>query len=142
MLKRLKKLEKSEQQAICELMSGSIIKHSFYISRKKKTVAKFTDLDNIPYFYTIKGVPEQVSEYIKKNQHLFGGNMSFSWKSDLLGDTKVSLPISKYTEKFFEAMIGNNRSLKDIHEYISKEIGKKVSESEFVSEVNRIFADF
>jgi len=142
LLKRLKKLDKSEQQAICELMSGAIIKHSFYISKKKKTSAKFTDLDNIPYFYTIKDVPEHVSEYIKNNPNLIGTKMSFSWKSDLLGDTKVGLPISKYTENFFRGMIGNKRSLKDIQEFISKEIGKKVSDSEFAAEVNRVLPIF
>lgn len=142
LLKRLKKLDKSEQHAICELISGSIIKHSFYISKKKKTVAKFTDLDNVPYFYNITDVPENVSEYIKNNQHLVGGKMSFAWKSDLLGDTKVSLPISKYTESFFRGMIGYKRSLKEIQEFISKEIGKKVSDSEFASEINRILPIF
>ncbi|MEM6338536.1 MAG: class I SAM-dependent methyltransferase [Pseudomonadota bacterium] len=142
LLKRLKKLDKAEQHAICELMAGSIIKHSFYISKKKKTVAKFTDMDNVPYFYTILDVPENVSEYVKKNQHLIGGKMSFSWKSDLLGDTKVSLPISKYTEAFFRGMIGNKRSFKDLQEYISKEIGKKVSDSEFAAEINRILPIF
>ncbi len=68
--------------------------------------------------------------------------MSFSWKSDLLGDTKVGLPISKYTENFFRGMIGNKRSLKDIQEFISKETSKKVPDSEFAAEVNRILPIF
>ena len=142
LLKSLKKLNKAEQHAICELMCGSIIKHSFYISKKKKTAAKFTDMDNVPYFYTIMNVPEQVSEYVKNNQQMIGSKMNFSWKSDLLGDTSIGLPISNYTEHFFRGMIGNTKSLKDIQGFISKEIGKKVSDSEFASEVNRILPIF
>jgi len=142
LLKDLKKLDKSEQHAICELICGSIIKHSFYISKKKKTVAKLTDLNNIPYFYTISNVPTQVSEHIKNNPEIVGAKMNFSWKSDLLGDVTISLPISKYTEYFFKHMIGDNKTLKEIQESISKDMGKKVTDSEFMNEVNRIMPVF
>ena len=142
LLKELKKLDKSEQHAICELICGSIIKHSFYISKKKKTAAKLTDLNNIPYFYTISNVPTQVSDHIKNNPEIVGAKMNFSWKSDLLGDVTISLPISKYTEHFFKHMIGDKKTLKEIQESISKDTGKKVTDSEFMSEVNRIMPVF
>ena len=142
LLKILKAMDKSEQHAICELMSGAIIKHSFYISKNKKSTAKFTDLDNIPYFYIMSNASKQVFEYIKNNPNIVGGSMHFSWKSDFLGDAKVSFPVSKYTESFFRGMIDNNKTLKEIQEFVSKEIGKKVSDSEFISEVNRILPIF
>ena len=142
LLKDLKKLDKSEQHAICELICGSIIKHSFYISKKKKTAAKLTDLTNIPYFYTISNVPTQVSDHIKNNPEIVGAKMNFSWKSDLLGDATINLPISKYTEHFFRNMIGDKKTLKEIQESISKDMGKKVTDSEFMNEVNKIMPIF
>jgi hypothetical protein len=68
--------------------------------------------------------------------------MNFSWKSDLLGDATINLPISKYTEHFFRNMIGDKKTLKEIQESISKDMGKKVTDSEFMNEVNKIMPIF
>ena len=139
LLKNLKKLDKAKQQAICEIMCGSIIKHSFYASKKQKPTAKLTDLDNVPYFYTVYNVPKQIADYLKINQHLVGGVMKFSWKSDMLGDVSVNLPVSPYTEHLFRQMIDETKTFKEIHQGIEKDLGKKVTESEFTGEINRIF---
>ena len=82
LLKRLQKMDKASLQAMCEIMCGSIIKHSFYVSKKKKPVAKLTDLDNVPYIYTVSNVPKQVSDYLAMNQNLIGSQMQFSWRFD------------------------------------------------------------
>lgn len=139
LLKRLQKMDKMKQQAICEILCGSIIKHTFYASKKKQPVAKMTDLDNIPYIYTIGDLPQKISEYLKANPNLIGGNMQFSWKSDMLGETTLNLPVSKYTESLFRNMIGNDKSLKEIFAEIKKELGKEAKDSEFAAELNRIF---
>jgi SAM-dependent methyltransferase len=139
LLKHLQKMDKRKQQAICEILCGSIIKHTFYASKKKKPVAKMTDLDNIPYTYTIANLPQKISDYLKANPNLQGKSMQFSWKSDLLGDTTLNLPVSRYTESLFRNMISNDKSLKEIFAEIKKELGKGVTDSELAAEVNRIF---
>lgn len=48
---RIKNLPLREQQAICELMYGSIIKHDIHVSKKNDTMADFADLDNIPFIH-------------------------------------------------------------------------------------------
>jgi SAM-dependent methyltransferase len=139
LLERLKKMDKSKQQAMCEIMCGSIIKHSFYVSKKEKPVAKLTDLDNVPYIYTVSNVPKQVSDYLAMNKNLIGSHMQFSWKSDFLGDTTIYIPVSQYTEYLFRHMIGENKSLKEIFQGVEKDMGKKIKDTELMDEVNRIF---
>ncbi len=139
LLKRLKKMDKVKQQAICEIMSGAIIKHSFYVSKKKKPIAKLTDLDNVPYIYTINNVPKQISDYLQVNQNLIGGQMQFSWKSDLLGDATLNIPVSQYTEHLFRNMIDGTKSFKEIFKGIEKDMGKKIKDGDLASEVNRVF---
>ena len=39
-----------DQQAIAELMCGTIAKHEFYAAPRRDTVASLTDLDNVPFF--------------------------------------------------------------------------------------------
>ncbi|MDP4709338.1 MAG: class I SAM-dependent methyltransferase [Rickettsiaceae bacterium] len=139
LLKRLQKMDKSKQQAMCEIMCGSIIKHSFYVSKKKKPVAKLTNLDNVPYIYTVPNVPKQVSDYLAMNKNLIGSHMQFSWKSDFLGDTTIYIPVSQYTEHLFRHMISESKSLKEIFQGIEKDMGKKIKDTDLMGEVNRIF---
>ena len=139
LLKRLKKMDKIKQQAICEIMSGAIIKHSFYASKKKKPVAKLTDLDNVPYIYTISNVPKQISDYLKMNQNLIGGQMQFSWKSDLLGDVTLNIRVSQYTEHLFRNMIDDKKSFRELFKAVEKDMGKKIKDGDLAAEVNRVF---
>ncbi len=139
LLKRLQKMDKSKQQGMCEIMCGSIIKHSFYVSKKKKPVAKLTDLDNVPYIYTVSNVPKQIADYLVMNKNLIGGHMQFSWKSDFLGDSTIYIPVSQYTEHLFRNMIDGKKSFKEIFQGIEKDMGKKIKDTDLMGEVNRIF---
>ncbi len=139
LLKRIQKMDKVKQQAMCEILCGSIIKHSFFASKKKDPVAKMTDLDNVPYIYTIANLPKQISDYLKANPNLLGQIMNFSWKSDYLGDATINIPVSPYTEPLFRNMIDGNKSLKEIFQAIKKEMGKDVKDSDLTAEINRVF---
>lgn len=138
-LKKIKALDVKTQQAICEIMCGSIIKHSLYVSKKKNTIARVTNKDNIPFIYTITDLSRQIVEYIDANPNLVGTRMSFSWKSDFLGDVSIQIPVSNYTKFLFKHMIDHKKSLKEIHKAIEKDLGKKITDSEFAGEINRIF---
>ena len=138
-LKKIKAMDKWKQQAVCEIMCGSIIKHSFYVSKKKKSIAKITDMDNIPYIYTVSNLPAQIADYIKNNQSLIGSRIGFSFKSDFLADVTINISVSNYTEHLFRNMISGDKSLGELHKAIEKDLGKKVSDTEFLGELNRIF---
>lgn len=138
-LKKIQALDIRTQQGICEIMCGSIIKHSFYVSKKKSSKAKFTDMDNVPYIYTIANLPEQISAYLKQNPQLIGGTMDMGWKSDWLGDVKLHIPVSHYTELLFRHMVGAEKSLGEIHKAMEKDLGKNITDTQFIGEINKIF---
>ncbi|NRB11383.1 MAG: class I SAM-dependent methyltransferase [Rickettsiaceae bacterium] len=135
-LERVKKLDKVTQQAICEVLCGSIIKHTFYASKETDTIADFKDLNNVPYFYTMTHIPKQAAEYLDKN-NLVGGNMDFSWQSNTLEEVKLNIPVSEYTKYLFKAMDGGTKSFKQIFAEIEKGVGKKVPLNELQREVER-----
>jgi len=138
-LKKIKAMDKWKQQAVCEIMCGSIVKHSFYVSKKKNTIAKITDLDNVLYIYIIHEIPLKIADHIKINQSRIGSSIGFSFKSDDIPEVSISIPVSHYTEHLFRNMISGDKSLGEIHKAIEKDLGKKVSDSEFLDELNRIF---
>ncbi|MEA0970524.1 Class I SAM-dependent methyltransferase [Candidatus Megaera venefica] len=138
-LKKIKAMDKWKQQAVCEIMCGSIVKHSFYVSKKKNTIAKITDLDNVLYIYIIHDIPLKIADHIKINQSRIGSSIGFSFKSDDIPEVSISIPVSHYTEHLFRNMISGDKSLGEIHKAIEKDLGKKVSDSEFLDELNRIF---
>ena len=138
-LKKIKAMDKWKQQAVCEIMCGSIVKHSFYVSKKKNTIAKITDLDNVLYIYIINEIPLKIADHIKINQSRIGSSIGFSFKSDDIPEVSISIPVSHYTEHLFRNMISGDKSLGEIHKAIEKDLGKKVSDSEFLDELNRIF---
>jgi hypothetical protein len=70
---------------------------------------------------------------------MIGSRISFSFKSDFLQDVSINISVSHYTEFLFRNMIGKDKSLGEIHKAIEKDIGKKVSDTEFLGELNRIF---
>lgn len=56
LLQKIKKINIIIQQAICELIIGNIIKHSFFVFNQKDTIASLDNLDNIPYFMVLLGI--------------------------------------------------------------------------------------
>jgi hypothetical protein len=138
-LKKIKAMDKWKQQAVCEIMCGSIVKHSFYVSKRKNPIARITDMDNVPYIYTINNLSAQIADHIKNNQRILGSIISFSFISDFFADLSMNLPVSQYTEHLFRSMISGDKSLAELHKAIEKDLGKKVSDSEFLGELNRIF---
>ena len=96
-------------------------------------------MDNIPYIYTVSNLPAQIADYIKNNQSLIGSRIGFSFKSDFLADVTINISVSNYTEHLFRNMISGDKSLGELHKAIEKDLGKKVSDTEFLGELNRIF---
>ena len=50
LLKKIKQQSKIEQQAIAELMAGTLNTHTFYVANQANTIASIDNLDLIPYF--------------------------------------------------------------------------------------------
>ena len=67
LLEKVKKRSKIEQQAIAELMAGSLNTHTFYVAHQADTIASLDDLDLIPYF-TAPALQKVILE--RKTSHL------------------------------------------------------------------------
>ena len=95
LLQKIKQMDIITQQAICELFIGSIIKHSFYVSNKKDTVATVDDLNNVPYFYTITGMPEKLCEIITVNHLEAGQRLDLKLNTAYLKDINISVKFKR-----------------------------------------------
>ena len=135
LLTELKNRSVIEQQAICEIITGQIIKHGFFVSNQKSSIASFDNLDNVPYIYTINGLAKQIYEHLEVNPHLLGSMVNFNWKSELCGDVKISLPVTSFTKYLFKYMIGENMSFREIFDATIAEVGEKVDDKLLIQSV-------
>ena len=133
LLARAKKLSKIEQQAICELMTGDIIKHSFFVSNNKDSIVDFDDLGNVPYFYRLKlSTPEDIFNFLEANpQHT-------SISMDCPHGVKITLPVTEHAKLIFKYMIGNKNSLKEIFSLIEKEVGHKIPKNVLLEQIHTL----
>lgn len=122
LLQKIKKMDTTAQQALCELIVGNIIKHSFYVSNTTDTVASFDDLDNVPYFFGINGVPKLIHDHLTSNVVGIGTSLPMTLNSPLTGNISVSLPIMDTTKIIFKSMMEDEaKSIGDIIAFIKKE---------------------
>ncbi|MCF8057295.1 MAG: class I SAM-dependent methyltransferase [Desulfocapsa sp.] len=125
LLKTIAKLPRPKQQAIAELLSGLIQRHSFYCSRKTKTIARLDDPDDVPFF--LNPVPLGIPEMIEKSP---------GRKISLMSPDQISLQFlpGKHSAAIFRHLDGR-RSLKTIFNRVRKEgHGTKVSNSELLED--------
>ncbi len=135
LLTELKNRSVIEQQAICEIITGQIIKYGFFVSNQKSSIASFDNLDNVPYIHTINGLAKQIYEHLEVNPHLLGSMVNFNWKSELDGDVKISLPVTSFTKYLFKYMIGENMSFREIFDATIAEVGEKVDDKLLIQSV-------
>jgi SAM-dependent methyltransferase len=130
LLSHVQKLPIRDQQAIAELMVGNIIKHSFFTSNNKDSIASFDDLDNVPYFYRLnQDTPKQFFDYLNSNpEHT-------SLKIDCPHGVAITLPVTKHAKFIFKHMSGNKNSFKDIISLVEKDVGNKIPKKDLLAEI-------
>lgn len=132
---KIMKMDKIKQQAICEIMAGSIIKHPFWVTnRSDSTIASFDDFDNIPYFYGKVSYPQDIKRFLDENPDQVGLPITFNL--EYFGKSvKLSFITSEFTKYIFEALIPQNRTLTEILEFVQTQIAKEMSLQEFKTEI-------
>jgi ubiquinone/menaquinone biosynthesis C-methylase UbiE len=134
-LQRLKKLDIIRQQEFCEIMCGDIIKHNFYVSNQRNSVASFDDLDNVPFVNPhINNGVVAATAYEAITPEMISATVAI----ELVGDYRpinIKLPVSKYTKCFFKHVVAKNKSLAEIFTNVREEMG--ISDSDQV-----LLADF
>ncbi|WP_342278683.1 class I SAM-dependent methyltransferase [Candidatus Tisiphia endosymbiont of Myopa tessellatipennis] len=143
LLQKIKRMDIITQQVICELIVGNIIKHSFFVSNQKDTIASLDNLDNIPYFYGITGaISKQIYDHIETNALVAGNIVNFTLNNSLLKDINITIPISNYTKYVFKQMIDGGKSLQEIFDLIREDLQQEISNETLLLEVKNIFAPF
>ncbi len=120
LLSRIKNTSLMNQQAIAEIISGSVIKHTIYVSNTKNSTASFDDLGNIPFYNEVIGVSEKICEYLVASNHPIGQTMNFNLKKQWFPEgLSISIRISKFTYALFNSLgAGGKKTLKEIMEDI------------------------
>ncbi|MGV2431961.1 MAG UNVERIFIED_CONTAM: class I SAM-dependent methyltransferase [Rickettsiaceae bacterium] len=143
LLERIRAMDQSKQQAICEILIGTIIKHSVYLT-KEKTSPKATldDLNNIPYFYGVAGVPQLICDHLKSNTMPVGSSITLTLNNVVLQNVNITIPISQFTHSIFHNMIGETKSLREIFDAVKKELKQDIKDEELIAECKNIFSPF
>ena len=97
----IKKLKKRDQQAIAELIHGTIIGHNFYISKLNNSRASLQD-DIVPYIFgKPEGLQEKLRKHIEndKSVHDFQLNCSYPYGKTSFN---LKLPLTETVPHYFD----------------------------------------
>ena len=131
---KLLKLEKREQQAAAELISGAMKKHVFYASQKKDTIAKIEELDNIPFFFQVDYKSPDMSQFKIDTEK---GNISLRTRTGITIEFKPT----KYSLQIFN-LIDGETSLKKIFEQVRSALKEDVSDAVLLDKFQNLYNTF
>ncbi|MDX1917470.1 MAG: class I SAM-dependent methyltransferase [Rickettsiaceae bacterium] len=116
LLAHIKRLPLAKQQAIAEIITGDVIKHTIYLSNITNSVASCFEEDNIPFFHEITNLSTNIKDYLQNNQTPPGVIFNFNFKKSWIPDgVSVNIMITKFTLSFFEAIgEGNEKTIGEI----------------------------
>ena len=142
LLQKIKKMDPKKQAAMCEIICGSIIKHQFYVSKQKNPQATMDDLNNIPYFFGIANVAQQMYDHLQTNNVAIGSGISLTLNNGWLQNVGITLPVTIYTKHIFNAMREGEKSLKEIFDFVRTESGTDVKDKDLIETMKGLFAPF
>ncbi len=137
LIQKIKKLPTDKQQAIAEVMCGTLGQHFFYASQIKNTIADLEDLDNIPFFY--KCISHEQIYNAMINQPV-GKTM----KIEINNGEFAEIPIKNHSKYIFKHLDGNT-SLKKIIELVKEDNQletNKISNEEIFASIKEIYEVF
>lgn len=121
LLSQIKQMPIIKQQAIAEVISGNVIKHTFYASKIKDSTALYTDEDNVPFYHEIAPLSGNICDYLETQSKPEDEILNFQFKKNWVPEgISVNLKISRYTLPFFRSLGPGG----------SKSIGRLIAEVE------------
>jgi SAM-dependent methyltransferase len=132
------------RQAICEIISGSLIKHDFFVSKSENTQASFDELDNIPYFYyNSASLLRDIYSQIKSNNVPPGCSVSFNLNLNFVGvNSTLTMPISSCTETILKKVIEGENTIGDICQALLREVSSSLEPNQLILEIERTLGRF
>ncbi|AFB28786.1 class I SAM-dependent methyltransferase [Rickettsia rickettsii] len=137
LLQKIKKMDKVTREAISEILTGNIIKHSFYVSNQKDSVASLDDLDNIPYFHNIANFAKQIYEHLESNPSAVNNAINFTINNGILNNVNISMSIFRSTKYIFKYMV-EEKSLREIFDAVRNELNQAISNEALLNEVKNV----
>ncbi len=132
---RIKKLPLREQQAICELIYGGIIKHDFHVSKKKDANADFDDFENIPFVFNSDDLCKNLIDFINSGgDHIMNKYVNYKFTDSFQRELNIKLAILPNTKFLFAQLEKGDKSFSEIFEAVRKENGSKSSDQELLNE--------
>ena len=123
LLAEIRRMPLRQQQAIAELFSGAIRKHSFLASPQTGTAASLHDRDNVPFLRGGIVDPRLVAKMLHDP----------TWVFDVPSRPKLSITPGKFTRAVFKHLDGR-RSLQEILKLAAKEFPVRPSRNEIMSQ--------
>lgn len=135
LLEKLQQFSQREQQAIAELISGSLACHYFYASKTGRRAASVEDLNNVPFFFlwSCEGLPE----WMEKRE---------GQASDIVNPSGVTISFipNKYAVSIFKHLDGE-RCLKEIFNLVRNDMGRserQLTDKELLKEFRPVYELF
>ncbi|WP_316354255.1 class I SAM-dependent methyltransferase [Candidatus Trichorickettsia mobilis] len=144
LLTKIKGMDIIKQRTICELISGKIIKHDFFVSKQKDSIASVVDLDNIPYFYYNTGhIPQQMYDHFENNNIVAGSNINFNLNFPAVRvNADININTSQCTKYIFKHLVGGTKTLREIFDAIKQELQVDIEDKLLVNELQITLAPF
>ncbi|MFK8040340.1 MAG: class I SAM-dependent methyltransferase [Rickettsiaceae bacterium] len=134
LLEKIKKTSKRNQQAIAELIFGSVIKHTFYSTNSKSnTVAELDDLDNTPYTFMSQNIPSNIINAISANPAMINTTVNMTINHAFCNQV-IGLPIDNYTAHIFK-YIDKELSLSEIFDNIRTDLKQEIPNETLIKSV-------
>jgi len=140
LLQKIKAMPIKKQHEIAEIITGNIIKHTFFASNIKDSVAHY-ELENIPFFFSVGNFAKQICDYIDNNNVSLGNNINMTINSIWVpSGINVSLGISAIAKSIFKHMQDepNTKTFKEIFDLVRKDIKDELSDNILIEESKKL----
>ncbi len=141
LLQKIKAMPIRKQHQIAEIITGNIIKHTFYTSNVKDSIASFDELENVPFFFGIGNFAKQICDYMDNNNVPIGNNVNMTINSVWVPNgINVSLNISGAAKAILKNMQDepNIKTFKEIFALVRKEIKEDLSDQILIEESKKL----
>lgn len=127
LLKKIQKLEKEKQEAICELICGYLKKHTFICSRKVRPQPQIDNLDMIPVYMSFED-PREYLDICAVMKH--SPNHPITVKCFNISTTINPSPRCYYIFKYMDG----EKSFKEIFTKVREELRQSITDKELLED--------
>lgn len=136
--KKISSFDKKEQQAISELITGSIIQHCFWTSNKNNSTAKLDNLNNLPYCRGTAKQEQSGQEWFLNIYNFLEQNPQVTEIKINFESISINIPISEYSKYIFKEISYGEKSLKEIFNKIRKKLSDNISDKKLLLEIKKL----